>query len=143
MSEEERVRKASQQFYAALNKMVNGDASSLNDVWSHSQHVSAMHPIGGYTVGWDKVQKSWQQVAEISSDGEVRLDEQVIDVAGDMAYELGVEHGKATFGEQPVAIKHRVTNIYRLENGKWKVVHHHCDVSPAMVEAIKALKIPA
>jgi hypothetical protein len=29
-----------------------------------------------------------------------------------------------------------VTNIYRREGGGWKMVHHHTDVSPAMVEAL-------
>jgi ketosteroid isomerase-like protein len=35
-----------------------------------------------------------------------------------------------------VRVDWRVTNIYRREGGGWKMVHHHTDVSPAMVEAL-------
>jgi ketosteroid isomerase-like protein len=143
MSEEERVRKASEQFYSALSNMTSGDAKALNDVWSHSQSVTTMHPIGGQETGWDKVQRSWQKVSEVSKHGKVRLTNQVINVSGDMAYELGVEQGSMELGGKQINIDHRVTNIYRLENGNWKIVHHHCDVAPAMVEALKGLKVPA
>lgn len=46
------VRKASEQFYAALNRMLNGDAGPMADIWSHSAVVTTMHPIGGREVGW-------------------------------------------------------------------------------------------
>ena len=55
----------------------------------------------------------------------------------DMAYTLGTEHGQAKLGEETVGIDWRVTNIYRREEGEWKVVHHHTDVSHALVEVLK------
>jgi ketosteroid isomerase-like protein len=117
MSTEDEVRKASEQFYAALNRMVNGDTGPLADIWSHKAAVTTMHPIGGLEVGWDKVSKSWQQVAQVFSEGQVNLSDQIIQVAGDMAYELGVEQGQAKLAGQQVTIEHRVTNIYRREVG--------------------------
>ena len=140
MSTKDEVRKASEQFYAALNSMVNGDAGPLADIWSHKAAVTTMHPIGGLEVGWDKVSKSWQQVAQVFSEGQVNLSDQIIQVAGDMAYELGVEHGQAKLAGQPVTIEHRVTNIYRRETGGWKVVHHHTDLSPAMLDVLKRVQ---
>jgi len=89
MSTEDDVRKASEQFYAALNHMANGDARPLSDVWSHGAAVTTMHPIGGRQIGWDKVRESFQQVAQIASEGRVRLDDQMIQLTGDLAYELG------------------------------------------------------
>jgi len=73
MSTEDEVRKASEQFYAAVNRMVNGDAGPLADIWSHSAVVTTMHPIGGREVGWDKVRQSWEQVAQLASEGQVKL----------------------------------------------------------------------
>ena len=46
-SAKDEVRKASKQFYAALNRMLNGDAGPLEDIWSHKAIVTTMHPIGG------------------------------------------------------------------------------------------------
>lgn len=68
-----------------------------------------------------------------------RLDDQVITVVGDLAYELGCERGPATFAGQQVSLDHRVTNIYRREAGHWKIVHHHTDVSPAMLDVLNRL----
>jgi ketosteroid isomerase-like protein len=133
MQAEDEVRMASAQLYAALNRMLNGDAASLTDIWSHSATVTTMHPIGGRDVGWDQVRKWFEQLSQLTSAGQVRLSDQFIQVAGDIAYELGVEHARFTLAGQPVAGDCRVTNIYRPESGTWKVVHHHTDATPAML----------
>jgi hypothetical protein len=49
---------------------------------------------------------------------------------------LGTEHGQAKLADESIRIDWRVTNIYRREPGEWKIVHHHTDVSPAVVEAL-------
>ncbi len=99
-----------------------------------------MHPIGGRQVGWDSVRESFEQVAKIASEGRVRLDDQMIQVTGDLAYELGSERGQAKFAGQEVTLDHRVTNIYRREAGSWKIVHHHTDISPAMLVVLKRMQ---
>lgn len=143
MSAENEVRQASEQFYAALNRMAHGDASSMPDVWSHSATVTTMHPIGGREVGWDEVKGPWGQVAQMASGGQVNLNDQLIQVSGDMAYEVGTEQGQFTMAGEQVAINHRVTNIYRREAGGWKIVHHHTDLSPAMLEILGRLQARA
>lgn len=140
MSSEEEVRKASQQFYSALSRMASGTTGAMADVWAHGNAVTAMHPIGGRQVGWQQVGESFDQVAQIASKGHVKLDDQFIQVNGDLAYELGIERGEATLAGQHVAFDHRVTNIYRREGGTWKMVHHHSDLSPAMLEVLARLQ---
>ena len=137
MSQEVNVRKASQQFYTAINAMLNGNSGSMAGVWSQGATVTSMHPTGGRQIGWDKVHEAFQNVAKMASGGAVTLDDQAIHVAGDVAYEIGNEHGKVTFGGQQFLLDHRVTNIYRLEAGEWKVIHHHTDTLPALVEFLK------
>lgn len=139
MSTEEEVRKASTQFYAALNTMLNGDAAPLSHIWSHSPDVTTMHPVGGRQVGWSEVQKAWEQVAKATTDGKVELKDQLIRITGDVAYELGTENAEFTLGGQKVSGEVRVTNIYQREAGAWKIIHHHTDVVPAMVEALNRL----
>ncbi len=139
MPTEDEVRKASNQFYAGLNRMLNGDAAPLAEIWSHGKAVTSLHPIGGREVGWDAVRESFEKVAQLSSDGKVGLKDQLIQVAGELAYEVGVEHGQVKISGQPVTIEHRVTNIYQREAGTWKMVHHHTDVSPAMLDVLRRL----
>jgi ketosteroid isomerase-like protein len=134
------VCKASHKFYSALNKMANGDSESMADAWWHGATVSVMHPIGGRTVGWDAVAASFAKVASVASNGRVELRDQVIEVCGDMAYEMGLEVGALQLGGNAAAIDHRVTNVYRREDGEWRMVHHHTDTSPAMIEVLGKLQ---
>jgi ketosteroid isomerase-like protein len=140
MTTEDEVSAASEKFYAALNRMLNGDAGSLGDIWSRSSTVTTMHPIGGREVGWGQVKASWDGVAQLATNGQVKLGDQFIQIAGDAAYELGVEHGQFSLAGQPVTVDARVTNIYRREAGAWKIVHHHSDIAPAMIDVVSRLK---
>lgn len=139
MATEDDVRKVSGQFYAGLNRMANGDASAMADVWSHSAATTAMHPVGDRQVGWDAVKASFDQFAQLATDGKIELSEQLVRVCGDAAYEAGIERGRMKLGGVPVTIEHRVTNIYQREAGAWKMVHHHTDSSPALQEVIRQL----
>jgi ketosteroid isomerase-like protein len=130
MQAEDEVRAASAQLYTALNRMLNGDPGSLSDIWSHSATVTTMHPIGGREVGWDQVRKSFEQISQLTSAAQVRLSDQLLQVVGDTAYELGVERARFTLAGQPVAGDCRVTNIYRREAGRWCItiptLHRPC-----------------
>ena len=140
---EEGVRLASKRFYTALNLMANGDASQMADAWSHGPEVSAQHPIEGREIGWEAVKPSFEQFAQIATDGNIELKDQLIRAEGDFAYELGVEQGACKLGGHQVAFKHRVTNIYRREGGEWRMIHHHSDTSPAMMAVLARLQAPA
>ena len=85
MSAEEDVGRASKQFYAALNRMANGDAGPMASAWSHGPEVTAQHPIDGREVGWDAVNASFERFAQIASDGKIALKDQFISVDGDVA----------------------------------------------------------
>ena len=108
----------------------------MADVWSHGPNVTTMHPIGGRQVGWDEVKASWENVAEISSEGDVHLEAQNIQVVGDIAFEVGVEHVSMMLAEKPIRSEIRVTNIYRREDETWKIIHHHSDPDPAMQKVL-------
>ena len=140
MSPLDECRKASEHLYDALYHMLNGDSCLMEGIWSHSPDVTTMHPVGGREVGWDKVREKWDQLAKLTSDGQIRLRDQLIRVEGDIAYEVGTEEGQVMLGGQQVSMQHRVTNIYRREAGAWKVVHHHADISPAMVDIVRSLE---
>ncbi len=99
MSTEDEVRQASDQFYAALNRMLTGDARPMMEVWSHDSDVTTMHPIGGREVGWEQVRVPWEQVT---------LRDPLIRVVGDLAYQVGTEAGEGTLAGQQVSFEQRV-----------------------------------
>jgi len=143
MASESDFRRASEQFYAALNRMLNGDAGPLAAIWAHGPAVTTMHPIGGREVGWESVRSAWASVAELATDGKVRLTDQLIRVVGEVAYEVGVEQGQFKLGGHPVTVEGRVTNIYQRQAGAWKIIHHHADLAPAMVAVLTRLQLAA
>ena len=140
MSTEDEVRQTSDQFYVAVNRLVGGDAGTMDEVWAHSADVTTMHPMGGRQVGLDQVRASWEQVAQLAPGGQLRLQDPLLRVVGDLAYEMGTESGQATLAGESVPFSQRVTNIYRREGGTWKLVHHHTDVSPAIAEMVTRLQ---
>jgi ketosteroid isomerase-like protein len=140
MSTEDEVRHASEQFYAAVNRFVNGDAGPMMQVWSHSSDVTTMHPIGGREVGWEQVRARWEQGAMLFSSGHVTLRDPLIRASDDLAYETGTEVGQVTVAGQPTSLEYRVTNVYRREAGGWKMVHHHIDINPAEQERYRQLQ---
>ena len=140
MAAEQHIHEASKKFYAALNHMAKGDTSLMDDIWSFRGTVTTMHPIGGREVGWSEVRKSFEEVAKLCTAGRVELRDQVVHVGDDMAYELGVEHGQITLAGHEVSLSHRVTNIYRKEAEGWRIVHHHTDTAPAMLDVLSKLK---
>ena len=140
MAAADEVRQASEQFYVALSQMANSDASAMSAVWAHNNDVTALHPIGGRNEGWDDTRSSFEQVGSLASGGQVQLRDQMIQVGIDLAYEVGIEEGEITLAGERVSINQRVTNIYRRENGAWKMVHHHTDLSPEMIDLLHRLQ---
>ena len=137
MAAEDEVRQASEQFYAALNRTLDGDSGAMEEIWSHGSDVSVMHPFGGRMLGWDEVRDSWEQAAQAFSGGQATLDEMVVvPISEEAAYTLGTERGQARIGEETVGIDWRVTNIYRREADGWKIVHHDTDFSSEVAQAL-------
>jgi len=140
MSTVDEVREASKKFYAGLNRMANGEKDAPAAAWLNNGSVTAMHPIGGREVGWDAVNGSFNQVAQAASDGKIELKDQLIQDLGNVACEVGIEKVQFKLAGHEVKDEARVTNIYKKEGGSWKMVHHHTDLSPSMIDVLKKLQ---
>ena len=134
MSTQDDVRAVSDRFYSGLSRM---DVAALPEIWSHSDDVTTMHPMGGEQVGWEEVRTSFEQAAGSMTDSQVTLLDQRIYAGTDLAYETGIERGSAKLAGEPIEFEQRVTNVYRLEDGRWKMIHHHTDVSPGLAETLQ------
>lgn len=125
------VREAASAFYSALNAMFAGDLDPMVNVWSHDEDVTYMGPAGGFRHGWDEVLADWQEQASLNLGGQVEPRDINITVGRDLAvvsnYEIGVNTAQDG-SPAPVAI--RATNIFRKENGQWKMIGHHTDTLP-------------
>lgn len=128
---------ANKQFYAALNEMFTGNLEPMNEIWSHSADVTDLGPFGGdRLVGWNAVETEFKKEADMNLGGKVVCKELLVRAGTDMGYTVCVEEGENMSAEgKPVVVKFRATNIFRLENGQWKLVHHHTDLSTPLQQA--------
>jgi ketosteroid isomerase-like protein len=120
------------QFYAAYTQVVNGDPEPMLALWSHAPYVSAMHTLGDTEVGWEKVEAEWRRVSGTITRGEIAFELLQEHGSGDLALVVGIESGAIEVNEQVVEFRIRVTNIFELQDGQWRVIHHHGDAIPAM-----------
>jgi hypothetical protein len=142
MAVEHEVRRASDQFYTALNQMLSeGDPGPVMAVWSQGQHGSTMHPIGGREVGRDQILAAWKQAGSAFSEGRAAVDDLVVvPLTEDVAYTIGTERFEGKVGGEPIRGEWRATNIYGREDGGWKIMHHHTDGSPELQELLRRLQ---
>ena len=136
MKLEQDLQAANDQFYTALNATFIGDLQPMNDVWSHEADVTQMGPFGGRLTGWEAVGAEFKKVAEIKLGGKIVFKDLHIYAGSDLGYAIGVEDGENIDSDgKPVRVNHRATNIFRMENGNWKLVHHQTDLSPDLEKA--------
>jgi len=127
------VAHAAAQFYSALNAMFKGELAPMTDVWSHADDVTYMGPGGGFQVGWSQVLAEWQKQAAMKLGGTVKPESMRITVGSELAVTSNVEEGENTNARgkaQKLSI--RATNVFRKENGTWKMIGHHTDLLPFM-----------
>ncbi len=145
MAVEDEIRQASDQFYAALNQMLStGDSGPVTAAWSRGQQGSTMHPLGGREVGRDQVLATLKQAGPMFAEGRSAVDDlEVIPITEDAAYTIGTERFEGKVGGEQLSGEWRATNIYRREDGAWKIVHHHTDASSELQDLLRRLQTQA
>lgn len=132
-SAEKALMEANQQFYDALAAMFTGDMGPMQAVWSHRDEVSLQGPFGGRLDGWQAVEAHFTKESQMGMAGRVLSVDARACIGTDMAYVICTELGdEMTIGGKPVVVNHRATNVFRLEDGQWKMVHHHTDLAPTL-----------
>jgi ketosteroid isomerase-like protein len=105
----------------------NGDAEPRLAIWSRQEPVTVLGAWKSAT-GPEEVSDLFTQLETTFSDCTSYSHEIVAaDVIGDLAYTVGYEHTQASIDGEPRTYTLRATQIYRREDGEWKVVHRHAD----------------
>lgn len=119
---------------AASDAFVDGDVQPLLAVSSHVDPVSIFPPSGTVVVGAEAVDAANVAGAASLEPGSKNVfDEAHSGVGGDLAYWTGVQRSTVRFAgkAEPVSMELRLTEIYRRENGEWKLIHRHADTLAA------------
>jgi ketosteroid isomerase-like protein len=129
-SAEGEIRNATLRFYVALNSALHSDLDPISAVWSHRPDVSNLGAAGGRAAGWNEVHADFQNMARLYPSGQFVPKDIVVVAGSDIGYSVCTETGQLRSPDGPmVTFNQRATNIFRLEDGKWKMIHHHADPS--------------
>jgi ketosteroid isomerase-like protein len=108
----------------------NGDASPRRDLWSRKDPVSV---LGAWrnARGQAELDELFAHLEQSFSDC-TSYDIEVLEaeVLGDLAYTVAFEHTSASVDGVPRTYTLRATQIYRREDGAWKVAHRHGSAAP-------------
>ena len=115
------------ELYDAEVAVHNGNPAPRRDVWSRNDPVSV---LGAHmnAHGQLELDSLFQSLGERFSDcSSYEFELLSFDVVGDMAYTEGFEHTSASVEGEPSTYTLRSTQVYRRENGQWRVAHRHAD----------------
>ena len=113
--------------YEAELALHKGDAAPRRSLWSRNEPVSV---LGAWrnAHGQHELDELFSSLARSFSDcTSYAFEILAYDVVGDMAYTAGLEHTSASINGEPRSYTLRVTQVYRREDGGWKVAHRHGD----------------
>ena len=110
---------------------VNGDAAPLDTILARRDPATFLSPRGDATQGAQTVAKRYKEDARFfAPTGENRLEVLQTRASGDLAFWTGYQHARVRMAAKPgdvVPMTIRVTEVFRYEDGGWKLVHRHAD----------------
>ena len=114
----------------AARAYVSGDAAPLGRMVTHSSPATFFAPMGGYVQGAEAVSARYAGDAKVFERGSDSHFEILHMAASDgIAYWTGFQRASARMRGQTAAVPFnlRVTEVFRREDGDWKLIHRHAD----------------
>ena len=117
----------------AQSRFINGDPTLWKRHASRRDDVTILGGFGGYgEKGWDAVgaRYDWASSQYKGGGTTMKVEYLSIVVRGDLAFTVGIERqeGARVGGQQdPGRRALRATQIFRSEDGAWKLMHRHAD----------------
>ena len=109
---------------------VCGDSEPLTAISTNRDPATFFSPAGGYVSGAAAVLATNQAGAEHFRPGS-HTEFEILHTAssGELGYLVGIQHAEVLLAYQPepVPMHLRITELYRHEDGAWKLVHRHAD----------------
>ncbi len=120
------------QWEAAQSRFINGDPTLWKQNASHRDDATIFGAFGGHEKGWNEVgaRNDWASSQFKDSGATQKIEYLNTGVSGDLAFTVTIERQEEVrMGDQekPAPRALRVTQIFRKEDGVWKLLHRHAD----------------
>jgi len=118
-----------EQAHRSVDALIAGDPEPQKRLWSRADDVTLANPFGGFARGWASVEAAMDRAATKVRGQNCEFEEVARLTGSDVAYVFEIERFEDKLsgldGDGVVAL--RVTMIFRLEEGGWKLVHRQAD----------------
>ncbi len=117
--------------HEATRAFVNGDTTKWLALCSHESDATLFGGWGGHERGWSELEPRYSWASSRFGGGDVTFEELARYGSGELACTVQLEHYSTYVPEQdgPATMTLRVTHVYRLEDGRWRLLHRHGDHS--------------
>ena len=114
----------------AATAFVKGDASLVRAISPHDGHATFFDPGGGYTEGAANINRvNAEGAARFGPGSTTELDVKDRGSSGDLAFWTGFQTAQVEADGKITPMNIRVTEVYRLQDGGWKMVHRHASIA--------------
>jgi ketosteroid isomerase-like protein len=117
--------------HAAITEQSQGHPEPFLELWSHAADVTIMAAIGGYQVGFDAVSELLTAASKTQHFDGWSAENIATVLNDDLGCTVELEHyTHADPSAEGMTL--RATQIYRREDGQWRVIHRHGDILTAI-----------
>src|SRR4051812_42676937 len=108
---------------------VNGDPTPLRDISTQTDPATIFGPQGGAEQGATHVLEVNETSSHQFHGGTTEIEVLHCGASGDLGYWTGFQPASVHLGGKadPVQMRLRVTEVFRREGGRWKLIHRHAD----------------
>jgi hypothetical protein len=115
------VLRANREFYRAF---ASGDFVAMDRVWADHRELLCVHPGWDVLRGRERVMASWLGI--LRRPLPVRARDEVVELMGEVAVVTCIE----VLPEAELA----ATNVFVIEQGRWRMLHHHAGLIARSLE---------
>jgi len=116
MAAEVAVLEANQEFYRAFS---HGDFAAMSQLWAEQAPTACLHPGMNVITGRNAILNTWRQILDQVAGIEMSCRAPRVHWLGEVAFVTCLEAND----RQPAHLA--ATNVFVLEAGRWRMVHHH------------------
>jgi ketosteroid isomerase-like protein len=120
--EEDEVIAANAAFYRAVESL---DGDLLDAIVAREEPVRVVHPGWPVVSGRAAVVASWERIFDNAGVMQFTIVDPEAHIEGDVAWVICTERLTSVQGGRVVEGLVATTNLFRREDGEWRIVHHH------------------
>jgi hypothetical protein len=116
------LRVANEAFYKTFESL---DFERMSTLWARSLPVSCVHPGWDLVYGLEAVMQSWKAIFEGTTEIRFRIEDAQITAGAAHGWVVCREILSTVVQGMPVENVLTTTNTFVLEDGEWRITHHH------------------